>query len=121
MNCLKCGAEVAEGESFCARCLADMEKYPVPEDSYVMIPKRSDADRRSAARKNSLSAEEKLRLSNRSLRRARIWIFVLSLICAGLAACCIWFLAEQKKPALGQNYSTVSPTSSASGPLPTEK
>ena len=41
MNCLRCGAEVAEGESFCTDCLAEMEKYPVPPDTYVMIPKRS--------------------------------------------------------------------------------
>ena len=120
MNCLKCGAEVADGESFCARCLADMERYPVPEDSYVMIPKRPDADRRAAARKTSLSAEEKLSAASLKLRRARIFIAVLLLIVAGLSAFCVWLLAQEKKPALGQNYSTVSPTASVSGSLPTE-
>lgn len=120
MNCLRCGADVAEGETFCERCLADMEKYPVPEDSYVMIPKRSDPDRRAQVRKPSLSVEERLSISNMKLKRARIWIAALMLVIAGLCAFSAWLLMQEKKPALGQNYSTVSPTASVSGSLPTE-
>ena len=119
MNCLRCGAEVAEGESFCANCLAEMEKYPVPEDTYVMIPKRPQ--QRPAARKTTLSDEEKLRISNSRLKRARIWIAVLLIVIAGLSAFCVWLLLRERHPVVGQNYSTVSPTASTSGPLPTEK
>lgn len=119
MNCLRCGAEVAEGESFCAYCLAEMEKCPVPPDTYVMIPKRSA--QRPSVRKTSLSDDEKLRISNSQLKRARIWIAVLLIVIAGLSAFCVWLLLRDQQPAVGQNYSTVSPTASTSGPLPTEK
>ena len=89
MNCLRCGAEVAEGESFCANCLAEMEKYPVPPDTYVMIPKRSA--QRPSVRKTTLSDDEKLRIFNSQLKRARIWIAILLIVIAGLSAfgfCC---------------------------------
>ena len=119
MNCLRCGAEIAEGESFCANCLAEMEKYPVPEDTYVMIPKRSD--RRPAARKASLSADEKLMLANSRLKRAHILIAFLLLVIACLSTFTVWLLIREQQPVVGQNYSTVSPTASTSGPLPTEK
>lgn len=119
MNCLRCGAEVAEGESFCAHCLAEMEKYPVPPDTYVMIPKRSA--QRPSVRKTSLSDDEKLRIFNSQLKRARIWIAVLLIVIAGLSAFCVWLLLREQQPVVGQNYSTVSPTASTSGPLPTEK
>lgn len=119
MNCLRCGAEVAEGESFCTDCLAEMEKYPVPPDTYVMIPKRSA--QRPSVRKTSLSDDEKLRISNSQLKRARIWIAVLLIVIAGLSAFCVWLLLRDQQPVVGQNYSTVSPTASTSGPLPTEK
>ena len=113
MNCLRCGAEVAEGESFCTDCLAEMEKYPVPPDTYVMIPKRSA--QRPSVRKTSLSDDEKLRISNSQLKR------VLLIVIAGLSAFCVWLLLRDQQPVVGQNYSTVSPTASTSGPLPTEK
>lgn len=119
MNCLRCGAEVAEGESFCAHCLAEMEKYPVPSDTYVMIPKRSA--QRPSVLKTSLSDDEKLRIFNSQLKRARIWIAVLLIVIAGLSAFCVWLLLRDQQPVVGQNYSTVSPTASTSGPLPTEK
>ena len=119
MNCLRCGAEVAEGESFCAHCLAEMEKYPVSPDTYVVIPKRSA--QRPSVRKTSLSDDEKLRISNSRLKRARILIAVLLIAIAGLSALCVWLLLREQQPVVGQNYSTVSPTAPTSGPLPTEK
>ena len=119
MNCLRCGAEVGDGESFCERCLAEMEKYPVPEDTYVMIPKRND--RRTAPRKASLSADQKLAAANARLKRAHICIALLLVLIAGLSAFSVWLLIKEQQPVLGQNYSTVSPTASTSGPLPTEK
>ncbi len=119
MNCLRCGAEVTEGESFCAHCLAEMEKYPVPSDAYVMIPKRTE--QRMPARKTTLSDGEKLHISNSRLKRARIWIAALLIVIAGLSAFCVWLLLREQQPVVGQNYSSVSPTASTSGPLPTEK
>lgn len=119
MHCLRCGADVPDGESFCENCLSYMKDYPVPENVHVMIPKPSASARRPSGWKQTLSADEKLHIANGKLKRARIVIALLLLLVAGLSALSAWLFVRDRGPAVGQNYSTVSPTA-ASGTLPTE-
>ena len=118
MKCLRCGVEIPDGESFCANCLEYMEKEPIPADVHVMLPKPS-APRRTTVWKQNLSADEKLAAANVRLRRARFAIAVLLLLVAALSGLTAWLFLRESGPALGQNYSTVSPPA-ASGTLPTE-
>ena len=118
MNCLRCGADVPEGESFCENCLKYMKAYPVPKDIHVMIPKPAAVVRRSSGWKQTLSADEKLAIANGRLKKARIVIAVLLFLVAGLCGLTAWLFIREQGPALGQNYSTISPTA-ASGVLPT--
>lgn len=119
MNCLRCGADIPEGESFCEKCLDYMKAYPVPKDIHVMIPKPAAAFRRPSGWKQTLSADEKLVIANGRLKKARIVIAVLLLLVAGLCGLTAWLFMREQGPALGQNYSTVSPTA-PSGTLPVE-
>ena len=119
MNCLRCGADIPEGESFCEKCLEYMKAYPVPKDVHVMIPKPAAAFRRSSGWKQTLSADEKLSIANGRLKKARIAIAVLLLLVAGLCGLTAWLFIREHGPALGQNYSTVSPIA-PSGTLATE-
>lgn len=50
MNCLKCGAKVEEGQSFCGKCLEGMEKYPVKPGTPIQLPNRK---LQSSSRKNN--------------------------------------------------------------------
>ena len=95
-----------------------MEKEPIPADVHVMLPKPS-APRRTTVWKQNLSADEKLAVANVRLRRARIAIALLLLLVAALSGLTAWLFLRERGPALGQNYSTVSPTA-PSGTLPTE-
>ena len=118
MNCLKCGAEIPDGKSFCEKCLEGMKAYPVPEDVSVNIQRRSDAGRRS--KKQTLSAEEKLVLVNGKLKRTRRLCALLLVLCLALAGLFVWKILQDQKPVVGQNYSTVASTASTTGSLPTE-
>lgn len=119
MNCLRCGNEIPEGESFCESCRADMEKYPVPEDSFVMIPRRDGTDRRQN-RKPQLSSDEKVLILSKRLKRGRLFFFVLTLLLILSVGCNVYLMLQRRKPVVGQNYSTVTSTSTTAGSLPTE-
>ena len=118
MNCLRCGNEIPEGQLFCEGCREFMEKDPVPADAVVVIPKR-EQDRR-VNRKGSLSTDEKLELSQRKVKRLRALTILLLLLLVFSIGSNAYLLGKNRKPAVGQNYSTVTSTAPSSGPLPTE-
>ena len=117
MNCLKCGAEIPEGESFCEKCLEGMKDYPVPKDAFVNIQRRTEASRRT--KKQTLSAEEQLSIVKGKLRRTRRLCALLVILCLALSVLCVWKILQDQKPVVGQNYSTVASTASTTGSLPT--
>ena len=119
MNCLRCGNEIPEGESFCESCRADMQKYPVPEDSFVMIPKRNEGERRQN-RKAQLSSEDRVRILSGKLKRSRMLFFLVLLLLLLSIGSNMYLMIQRQKPAVGQNYSTVTSTSPTGGSLPTE-
>ena len=119
MNCLRCGNEIPEGQMFCEGCREFMEKDPVPEDAVVLIPRRENPERR-VNRKGSLSTDEKLELSQRKVKRLRALTILLLLLLGFSIGSNAYLLEKNRKPAVGQNYSTVTSTTPSNGPLPTE-
>ena len=118
MNCLRCGNEIPEGQMFCQGCREYMEQDPVPQDAVVMIPRR-DMDRRGN-RKVSLSTDEMLDISRRKVKRLRALAILLLLLLGFSIASNVYLLEKNRKPVVGQNYSTVTSTAPTNGPLPTE-
>ena len=119
MNCLKCGVQVEEGQSFCPGCLREMEKQPLPVDAVLVLPRRGESARRSSVKKRGLSTEEKLEQTKSQLRKSRILSTVLFVLVLLLTSACVFLMFRRQKPALGQSYSTVGATS-PTDPLPTE-
>ena len=117
MNCLKCGTAIPDGGSFCENCLKTMEEYPVPKDTVLVLPTKSRLAARNAA---SLSTEELLAQSRKQLQKLRLFSLFQSLMILLLVGACVYVLLQEKEPAKGQNYSTVS-TSATSGAMPLEK
>ena len=118
MNCLRCGNEIPEGQMFCEGCREFMEKDPVPADAVVLIPKR-DQERRGN-RKATLSTDEMLDISLRKVKRLRGLTILLLLLLGFAIGFNVYLLEKNRKPVVGQNYSTVTSTAPSSGPLPTE-
>ena len=119
MNCLKCGATIQEGASFCENCLKSMEEYPIPKDTVLVLPSKAQLAARKAPRKRALTTEELLSQTRKQLRKVRFFTFIQFLVILLLIGICVYFFLQEKKPVLGQNYSTVS-TAATSGPLPLE-
>ena len=99
---------------FCEGCREFMEKDPVPEDAVVLIPRRENPDRR-VNRKGSLSTDEKLELSQRKVKRLRALTILLLLLLGFSIGSNAYLLNKNKKPAVGQNYSTVTSTAPSHG------
>ena len=119
MNCLKCGVQVEEGQSFCPDCLGEMEKQPLPVDAVLVLPRRGESARRSSVKKRGLSTEEKLEQPSGQVGNRWLPSSVVFLLVVLLASAFFFLMFRRQKPALGQNYSTVG-TTSPTDPLPTE-
>ena len=119
MNCLKCGTAIEDGASFCENCLKSMEEYPIPKDTVVILPTKAQLAARKTPRKRNLTAEELLAQSRKQLQKVRFLAFIQFLVILLLVGGCVYFFLQEKKPALGQNYSTAS-TAATSGSLPLE-
>ncbi len=75
MNCMKCGSIIAADQVFCEDCLAEMEKYPVPQETPVTLPPRDDmtAPKRSSVRRFR-KPENKI-----ATMKAIIWVLLILL------------------------------------------
>lgn len=110
MFCLRCGTEIKDEGSdvYCAACLADMERDPIPQGTAIHLPTRTVAPPpKRPSRKKELKPEEQLA----RLRTANRWLF-LGLVVALIAFLLTAFLllrtldAQQDAP-LGRNFRTV--------------
>lgn len=120
LNCLKCGTEVEEGQAFCPNCLRTIQINAATQDTVLVLPRRQDsASRRNTGKKRPLSVEEKLEQTRTQLRRCRILAAVLALIVVLLSTWIVLLILRNRKPVVGQNYSTVA-SSTGTGTMPTE-
>ena len=107
MNCLKCGRQVQEGQTFCPDCLAEMERSPVKPGTPVHLPNRAELARRAAPKKRPVSPEEQLLRLKRMNRR--LWISLAAALAAlviALGTLALVWPEQVSGPDMGRNYST---------------
>ena len=110
MNCMKCGVEIRDGEAFCEKCLAEMEKYPVRPNTVIQIPYRPASTPKKSFQRR-ITPEEQIAALRKKCRRASIALLVAWLligILGTMVGVTVYELDVQRL--LGQNYSTVETT-----------
>lgn len=120
MNCLKCGAKTTARNVFCEACQRDMSRHPIPKDAVAVLPNREQ--REYAPRKAFVqpNAEQQVFALRRHIRRQRLAIWILSVVCILFLAAGVFFALGYGRnyPVIGQNYnSTTAPSASTSTPL----
>ena len=86
MNCMRCGKEIAEDQSFCEECLVEMEQQPVKPGTPIQLPQRQERGtvKRSSFKLASSKWQDKI-------FRLKYTIFglivLIVLLAAGLALC----------------------------------
>lgn len=114
MNCMKCGRELKEETVFCAKCQADMARYPVKPTVVVQLPAHTaaPAPRKRARRKHDLKPEEQIRRLRSALRWAYL-LLAVTLAAFALTAFILLRFLERKPPEapittdpIGRNYTT---------------
>ena len=109
MDCLKCGKATEENNVFCPECLAVMDRYPVRQDTAVVLPQRKPRERRE--QKKLIKPEEMI--SQLQLKVKRLWITVaVLLLLLGLSGggLSLMLYQEWTEPEIGSNYSTYAST-----------
>lgn len=59
MNCIRCGRETQENNTFCDACLKEMEKHPVAPGTPIQMPKREKDNKVTARRSGFKMAASK--------------------------------------------------------------
>ena len=108
MYCLRCGKETEEDQAFCLECQKEMAKYPVDPNAVVQLPPRKQAAPKKPV-KRRVTPEEQIRLLK---RRVRLYAGLLAaeLILAICFAIPVIRDFGKTKFQIGQNYSTVKPS-----------
>ena len=106
MKCLKCGRET--DQTFCEKCRAEMEKYPVNPGTIVLLPKERPANKKPQPRHQTAPPEETVRSQRRTIRRLSraVAVLLVLLVLTGIAI--VQLVQRSAKPAVGQNYNTVT-------------
>ena len=113
MNCIKCGRDIGEDQVFCETCLTEMENYPVKPGTAIHIPARNEEEHKKAPakRKPILTPSEQVLRLKKKLRRTRLALVLVLLLCSGFCFLAGWLLkSADVQQVLGQNYSTVETT-----------
>ena len=108
MDCMKCGAEVPEGQVFCDHCLSVMEAYPIKRNIHVHLPKRDDTEelpRRTPKKKRVPTQEEQISRLRMKVLRLRLLAAVLAfLLCISCAFLGLKLYEDYVKGQTGLNY-----------------
>lgn len=119
MGCLKCGRDIPEGQLFCESCLDVMKKYPVKPNTAILLPHTGSAaspKKPAAKRRQAPTAEEKLLIAKRYLRRILVlWLITLGLLIISLYPAVKYIVGDRIRLP-GQNYSTFSTVPAESAP-----
>ena len=107
MNCMKCGREVPQHESFCEECLADMEKYPIQTDTVVLLPHRRTSTAFKKTHQRRHTPEEQIQHLEKRCRRLTAALILATVLLAGaLAALGVAVYEWDMYRFLGQNYNS---------------
>ena len=108
MKCLRCGRETENNQVFCFLCESVMVKHPVKPSTVVVIPDRTTLVRPAPVRKPVRQEEDTDRL-RRTILQLRLWVCMLLAALMLCAAVLTWQELNRKdKPAIGQNYSSIT-------------
>ncbi len=116
MKCMKCGRRIDADRVFCEECLVDMEKYPVPPETPVILPSQGG----SAPRRPVI--HPKVRKPEERIATLKTWVMFLSILVIGLLLAVflsmqmLFSVMEQnnQSSSAGQNYET-GPSSTDTG------
>ena len=108
MYCLRCGRETEEDQAFCLDCQKEMSQYPVDPNAVVMLPVRKQTAPKKPV-KRRISPEEQVKLLR---RRVRVYacLFAAALITVVCLSIPLIRDIGKEKFQIGQNYSTVKPS-----------
>ncbi len=114
MNCMKCGREVEDSGVFCLTCRGEMERYPVPPGTALVLPDKKSlvSQRRPAAKKKELTPEEQVKRLQTRIKRLSVALTCLCLALALTVAALICGLLRQppvEDDNIGKNYGTMAP------------
>ena len=112
MYCLRCGRETVEEQSFCLDCQKEMAKYPIDPNAVVQIPVRKQAVPKKPVKRKT-SPEEQVKVLKKRLR-VYIFLFVAALLAAVALSIPVIRDYGKDKFQIGQNYSTVKPSTEPS-------
>ena len=108
MNCMKCGAEIPEGQVFCDHCLSVMEQYPVKSGTHIHLPKRAAATepaKKPGKKKRAPSPEEQIAALKKKVLRLRLLAVVLAfVICVVSSFLALTLYQQYTASAPGRNY-----------------
>ena len=108
MYCLKCGRETDAEQAFCLDCQKEMVKYPVDPNAVVTIPVRKQAPPKKPAKRKNPPEDQVRELK----RRVRLYACLFAVALVAAICLSIPFIQDigKEKFQIGQNYSTVKPT-----------
>lgn len=116
MNCMKCAAEIDDGQVFCSRCLEEMKRYPVKPDVKIQLPNRPAQEivKKPQPRKKAPTAEEKLQRYRKLVK----WLVIslaaaLLLLTFSISMLLEGSPVENFREIIGQNYNTVGDNSTS--------
>ena len=115
MKCLRCGREMENEQVFCFLCESVMVKHPVKPNTVVTIPDRTARVRPAPVRKSARPEEDTAHL-HRTILQLRLWVCMLLAALMLCMAVLTWQeLNQRDKPAIGQNYSSITVPSTGEG------
>lgn len=112
MYCLKCGRETDEEQAFCLDCQKEMAKYPVDPNAVVTLPVRKQTPPRKPVKRKTPPEDQIRELK----RRVRLYACLFAVALVAAICLSIPFIRDigKEKFQIGQNYSTVKPSTEPS-------
>ena len=106
MRCLKCGRETEQ--TFCEKCRAEMEKYPIKPGTIVLLPKERTSNKKPQVWHPPLEPEEVVENQRRTIRRLSRAFAALLVLTVLMGIAIVRLVQDSGQRPVGQNYSTVT-------------
>ena len=109
LACLKCGATLADGQSFCENCRRDMAQYPVKPDTVVhIIPRPAEPEEKKHAGKEERAKKEPHAYLRSTIRWLTVTVGIMTIVICALAAILLETLQAPEEPnTIGKNYTVI--------------
>ena len=109
MYCLRCGRETDDGQAFCLECQKEMANYPVDPNAVVQLPVRKPNSPKKAVKRKA-PPDEQIKFLKRRLHLYACLLLIALITSICLSIPLIRYYGSQHFQ-IGQNYTTVKPTS----------